>query len=82
MQAPAVAVLTSPAPIDERPEPVLTARQLIPGAYERNTLTYRQPGFMGGPAFGSVGIPAGPSSMDEETTRQRGKEGGRLGQAR
>jgi hypothetical protein len=61
--------------------PLLAAasgRQLIPGAYERNTLTHRQPGSMSGPASGSVGIPAGPSSMDEETTRERGKEGGRL----
>ena len=28
----------------------MTARQLIPGAYERNTQTHRQPGSMGGPA--------------------------------
>ena len=63
-------------------DPVLTARQLIPGAYDRNTLTYRQSGSMGGPAFGAAGIPAGPSSMDEETTRERRKEGGRLSRAR
>ena len=26
---------------------------IIPGAYERNTLTYREAGAMGGPAHGS-----------------------------
>ena len=70
------------AAIDQRSEPALTARQLIPGAYDRNTLTHRQSGAMGGPAFGSAGIPAGPSSMDAATTRERGKEGGRLSRAR
>jgi hypothetical protein len=78
MDVPLFVVTNRPAAIDQRSEPVLTAQQLIPGAYDRNTLTYRQPGFMGGPAFGSDGIPAGPSSMDEETTLQRGREGGRL----
>ena len=63
---------------NQRPAPVPTARQLIPGAYDSTTLTHRQPGSMGGPAFGSVGIPAGASSMDAATTRERGKEGGRL----
>jgi hypothetical protein len=62
-------------------EAVLTARQLIPGAYERNTATHRQPGSMG-QAFGATEIPAGPSSMDTETTRQHGKEGGRLSNVR
>jgi hypothetical protein len=77
------AVLTVPPPhIDERPETVATPRQLIPGAYERNTLTHRQPGSMGGPAFGSTGIPAGPSSMDRATTMEREKEGGRVGNGR
>ena len=63
-------------------EPVPTARQLIPGAYERNTLTFRQPGAMGGAASGAPAIPGGPSLMDEATTRERGKEGGRLGYER
>jgi len=54
-----------------------TARQLIPGAYERNTLTHRQPGSMGGAGFGSTGIPPGPSPMDSATTAERHKEGGR-----
>ena len=53
----------------EKPsEVVLTARQLIPGAYERNTMTQRQLGSMG-QAFGATEIPAGTSSMDTETTR-------------
>jgi hypothetical protein len=64
---------------DERADPVLSARQLIPGAYDRGTLTHRQPGAMGGPAFGSAAVgPLGPSSMDEATTRERRREGGRL----
>jgi len=77
------AVPTTPSRhIDEPPEIVATPRQLIPGAYERNTLTHRQPGAMGGPAFGSTGIPAGPSSMDRETTMEHQKEGGRVGNSR
>ena len=67
---------------DQRPEPVLTAQQLIPGAYERNTRAQRQPGSMGGYPFGCDGIPAAPSSMDEETTWQRRKEGGQVGRVR
>jgi hypothetical protein len=51
-------------------------QDLIPGAYERNTLTYRQPGSMGGPAFGSANAPIGPSSMDAATIADREKEGG------
>jgi hypothetical protein len=58
------------------PDLATTARQLIPGAYERNTLTRRQSGSMGGPAFGSTGIPAGPSSLDNATAAERHKEGG------
>lgn len=49
---------------------------LIPGAYERNTLTYRQPGSMGGPAFGSANAPIGPSSLAAATIVERQKEGG------
>src|SRR5512144_260549 len=49
---------------------------LIPGAYERNTLTHRQPGAMGGPAFGSANTPVGPSSLAAETIAERQKEGG------
>lgn len=52
------------------------ARRLIPGAYDRTTLTYRQPGSMGGAAFGSAGIPIGSSSMDAATIRERELEGG------
>jgi hypothetical protein len=47
---------------------------LIPGAYERNTLTYRQPGSMG--ADTSVAVPIGPSSMDAATIAEREREGG------
>lgn len=49
---------------------------LIPGAYERNTLTHRQSGSMGGAAFGSPDLPIGPSSMDAVTIAEREKEGG------
>ena len=52
------------------------AQALIPGAYERNTLTYRQPGSMGGPASGSAPASTGPSSMDAATIAEREKEGG------
>jgi hypothetical protein len=51
-------------------------QSLIPGAYERNTLTYRQPGSMGGAAFGSDDVAAGPSSMSEATILDREMEGG------
>ena len=47
---------------------------LIPGAYERNTLTYRQPGSMG--AATSVAVPIGSSSMDAATIAEREREGG------
>jgi hypothetical protein len=53
-----------------------TAQELIPGAYERRTLTRRQAGSMGGPAFGSADPPIGPSSMDAATIAEREKEGG------
>jgi hypothetical protein len=46
----------------------------IPGAYERNTLTYRQPGSMG--ADTSVAVPIGSSSMDAATIAEREREGG------
>ena len=49
---------------------------LIPGAYERNTLTHRQPGSMSGPAFGSAPAAVGPSSLDAALIADREKEGG------
>lgn len=64
---------------DDRPDDGLAAG-LIPGAYERNTLTHRQPGSMGGSAFGTDGIPPGPSTMSAATTAQRQREGGALRQ--
>ncbi|HET9191866.1 MAG TPA: hypothetical protein VFO21_03245 [Vicinamibacterales bacterium] len=51
------------------------ARLLIPGAYDRTTLTHRQPGSMGGDAFGSDML-GGPSSMDAATIAERELEGG------
>jgi hypothetical protein len=60
---------------DARAE-ALTARELIPGAYERRTLARRQPGSMGGPAFGSPDQPIGPGSMDAATIADRKREGG------
>lgn len=53
-----------------------TAQALIPGAYERDTLTYRQPGAMSGPAYGSSDQPDGPSLTDAATTAAREMEGG------
>jgi hypothetical protein len=47
---------------------------LIPGAYERNTLTFRQLGSMG--AATSVAVPVGASSMDAATIAAREREGG------
>ena len=52
------------------------ARRLIPGAYDRTTLTGRQPGSMGGGAFGSAAASMGPSSMDAATIADREMEGG------
>jgi hypothetical protein len=49
---------------------------MIPGERERNTLTYRQPGSMGGPEFGSevVGLPH--PLMDAVTIAEHEREGG------
>ena len=47
---------------------------LIPGAYERNTLTHRQPGAMG--AAPSDTLPASPWVMDTATIAEREREGG------
>jgi hypothetical protein len=52
------------------------AQALIPGAYERNTLTHRQTGSLGGPAFGSSDVPVGPSSLSAATIADREMEGG------
>ena len=53
-----------------------TAQELIPGAYERRTVRPRQPGSMGGPAYGSADLPIGPRPMDAATIAEREKEGG------
>ena len=52
------------------------ARALIPGAYEKNTLTYRQIGSMTGLPYGSDALAAGASLMDEATVADREMEGG------
>ena len=52
------------------------AQALIPGSYERNTLTHRPMGSMGGPAFGSSDVPIGPSSLSAATIADREMEGG------
>ena len=57
------------------------AQRLMPGAYDRTTLTHRQPGSMGGGAFGA-GMPSGASSMDAATIADRESEGGSLRQRR
>ncbi len=49
---------------------------MIPGAYERNTLTRRQSGSMGGGAFGAGSVPNADSTLDAATILEREKEGG------
>ncbi len=46
---------------------------LIPGAYERNTLTYREPDAMRADAYATVPV---VSSMDAATIAAREREGG------
>ena len=58
------------------PSDAALAQALIPGAYERNTLTYRQPGSMSGPAYGSAEVPVGDNLLDAATTLDREMEGG------
>jgi len=48
---------------------------MIPGERERNTLTYRQPGSMGGPASGSE-VPGASVLMDAVTIAEHQREGG------
>jgi hypothetical protein len=50
------------------------AGPMIPGGYERNTLTQREPGSMG--ADPRVTLPAGVGSMDAATIAEREREGG------
>ena len=52
------------------------AQRLIPGAYDRTTLTHRLPGSMGSAAFGSADLPIGASSIDAATILERELEGG------
>ena len=49
---------------------------MIPGAYERNTLTHRQAGSMSGPASGSTDMPIGPAVLSAATIADREREGG------
>ena len=49
---------------------------MIPGERERNTLTYRQPGSMGGPEFGSEVIGPAHPLMDAVTIAEHQREGG------
>src|SRR6185436_10321599 len=65
--------MSTDLPNDDLPKD--RAQRLIPGAYDRTTLTHRLPGAMGGGAFGS-GMPSGPSSMDAATIAERELEGG------
>jgi hypothetical protein len=58
------------------PSDAALARALIPGAYERNTLTHRQAGSTSGPAFGSDAVLTGASLMDAATSAEREREGG------
>ena len=52
------------------------ARRIIPGAYDRTTLTHRQPGSMGGGAFGSGQSPNDPGAIDAALVAERELEGG------
>jgi hypothetical protein len=47
---------------------------MIPGGYERKTLTHREPGSMG--ADPRVALPVGVGSMDAATIAERQREGG------
>jgi len=49
---------------------------MIPGERERNTLTYRRPGSMGGPASGSDVGGTPNALMDDVTIAERQREGG------
>ena len=49
---------------------------MIPGERERNTLTYRQPGSMGGPASGSDVGGTPNALMDDVTIAEHQREGG------
>jgi hypothetical protein len=49
---------------------------IIPGAYERNTLRYRQPGSMSGPGSGAPITGVDPGSLAPATILERQKEGG------
>ena len=49
---------------------------MIPGAYERNTLTYRQSGSMGGGTFGADPVASAVNTLDATTIREREREGG------
>ena len=62
--------------VSDRTSDASRARALIPGAYEKNTLTYRQLGSMTGPAYGSDELGAGASLMDHATIADREMEGG------
>jgi hypothetical protein len=53
-----------------------TSADLSPGARDGSTLTHRQPGAMGGAAYGAD-IPLTPPDWeDQETCRQHEREGG------
>ena len=52
------------------------AQALIPGAYERNALTHRQVGSMGGSPFGTTDVPIGPNTLGAATIGDRELEGG------
>ena len=58
--------------IDARPSTGL----MIPGERERNTLTYRQPGSIGGPEFGSDSGQPPSVLMDDVTIAEHQREGG------
>jgi hypothetical protein len=49
---------------------------MIPGERERNTLTYRQPGSIGGPEFGSEVTSRANPLMDAVTIAEHQREGG------
>jgi hypothetical protein len=56
------------------PDNPLRGTPLIPGAYERNTRTHRQPGSMGTAI--SAALPVDAGSMAQATITEREREGG------
>jgi hypothetical protein len=63
--------------MDETKASPISSGRMIPGERERNTLTHRQPGSIGGPASGSDVVGGTREDlMDDATVLERQREGG------